>query len=118
MPTPKPASTRAATFSAPPAVPTSVHGAPVASIAPANASYSAGFAARGHAIVLATHDVELVADAASRTLVLAEGEIVADGPTADVVVASPTFAPQVSKILGPGPWLTVSQVAAALAAVS
>jgi len=75
-------------------------------------------AARGHAIVLATHDVELVADAASRTLVLAEGEIVADGPTADVVVASPTFAPQVSKILGPGPWLTVSQVAAALAAVS
>jgi len=75
-------------------------------------------AERGHAIVLATHDVELVADAASRTLVLAEGEIVADGPTADVVVASPTFAPQVSKILGPGPWLTVSQVAAALAAVS
>ncbi len=75
-------------------------------------------AGRGHAIVLATHDVELVADAATRTVVLADGEIVADGSTSEVVVGSPTFAPQVAKILGAGPWLTVSQVAAALAAVS
>ena len=44
----------------------------------------------------------------------ADGEIVADGPTADVVVASPAFAPQVAKILAPQKWLTVSQVAAAL----
>ncbi|MEU9946714.1 ABC transporter ATP-binding protein, partial [Streptomyces lavendulae] len=39
---------------------------------------------------------------------------VADGPTAEVVVSSPAFAPQVAKILAPGHWLTVSQVAAAL----
>ena len=32
---------------------------------------------------------------------MAEGEIVADGPTAEVVVASPAFAPQVAKILAP-----------------
>jgi len=74
-----------------------------------------GLAVEGHAIVLATHDVELAAELAHRVVVLADGEIVADGPTADVVVASPAFAPQVAKILAPQPWLTVSQVEAALA---
>ena len=29
----------------------------------------------------------------------AQGEVIADGPTADVVVSSPSFAPQVTKIL-------------------
>ena len=65
---------------------------------------------RGHAIVVATHDVEFVAEAAHRVIVMAEGEIVADGPTADVIVASPAFAPQVAKILAPRPWLTVEQL--------
>ncbi len=72
-------------------------------------------AEQGHGIVLATHDVELVAELAHRTVVVAEGEIVADGPTAEVVVGSPAFAPQVAKVLSPSPWLTVTQVAAALA---
>ncbi|KPI18859.1 Polyamine-transporting ATPase, Nickel-transporting ATPase [Actinobacteria bacterium OV450] len=72
-------------------------------------------AADGHAIVLATHDVELAAELAHRVVVLAGGEIVADGPTAEVVVSSPAFAPQVAKILAPGHWLTVTQVAHALA---
>ncbi|WP_405493344.1 ATP-binding cassette domain-containing protein [Streptomyces sp. NBC_00096] len=73
-----------------------------------------GLAADGHAIVLATHDVELAAELAHRVVILAGGEIVADGPTAEVVVSSPAFAPQVAKILAPAHWLTVSQVAAAL----
>ncbi|MGW7136280.1 ABC transporter ATP-binding protein [Streptomyces xanthophaeus] len=73
-------------------------------------------AAEGHAIVLATHDVELAAELAHRVVILAGGEVVADGPTAEVVVSSPAFAPQVAKVLAPGHWLTVSQVAAALAA--
>ncbi|MFD9462181.1 ABC transporter ATP-binding protein [Streptomyces sp. NPDC060027] len=73
-----------------------------------------GLAAEGHAIVLATHDVELAADLAHRVVILADGEIVADGPTAEVVVASPSFAPQVAKILAPEPWLTVAQVRKAL----
>ncbi|MCX4778084.1 ABC transporter ATP-binding protein [Streptomyces sp. NBC_01264] len=73
-----------------------------------------GLAADGHAIVLATHDVELAAELAHRVVILAGGEIVADGPTAEVVVSSPAFAPQVAKILAPGHWLTVSQVEAAL----
>uniref|UniRef100_UPI001F15F434 ABC transporter ATP-binding protein n=1 Tax=Streptomyces sp. NRRL S-87 TaxID=1463920 RepID=UPI001F15F434 len=80
---------------------------------------------RGHAILLATHDVELAAELAHRVVILAGGEVVADGPTAEVVVSSPAYAPQVAKILTLGgapdapaaaPWLTVGQVAAALAA--
>ncbi|MGI5279421.1 ABC transporter ATP-binding protein [Streptomyces rochei] len=72
-------------------------------------------AAEGHAIVLATHDVELAAELAHRVVLLAEGEVIADGPAADVVVASPSFAPQVAKVLAPRKWLTVAQVREALA---
>ncbi|WP_121832801.1 ABC transporter ATP-binding protein [Streptomyces sp. S1] len=71
-------------------------------------------AADGHAIVLATHDVELAAELAHRVVILADGEVVADGPTAEVVVSSPAFSPQVAKILAPQPWLTVEQVERAL----
>ncbi|MER5936974.1 ATP-binding cassette domain-containing protein [Streptomyces sp. NPDC001928] len=74
-----------------------------------------GLAAEGHAIVLATHDVELAAEIAHRVVLLADGEVIADGPAADVVVASPSFAPQVSKILAPQKWLTVAEVREALA---
>ncbi|WP_221351608.1 ABC transporter ATP-binding protein [Streptomyces beigongshangae] len=75
-----------------------------------------GLAAEGHAIVLATHDVELAAELSHRIVILADGEPVADGPTAEVVVASPPFAPQVTKVLAPQKWLTVSQVREALRA--
>lgn len=71
-------------------------------------------AAEGRAVVVATHDVEFVAGAADRVVVMAEGEVVADGPTAEVVVSSPAFAPQVAKVLRPQEWLTVDEVAAAL----
>ena len=71
-------------------------------------------AARGHAIVLATHDVELAAELAHRVVLLADGEVIADGPTPEVVVASPSFAPQVAKILAPQKWLTVAEVREAL----
>ncbi|MDF6021422.1 ABC transporter ATP-binding protein [Streptomyces sp. JH34] len=71
-------------------------------------------AAGGHAIVLATHDVELAAELADRVVILADGEVVADGPTRQVVVSSPAFAPQTAKILAPRQWLTVSQVRTAL----
>ncbi|MFJ8532925.1 ABC transporter ATP-binding protein [Streptomyces sp. NPDC093591] len=74
-----------------------------------------GLAAQGHAIVLATHDVELAAELAHRVILLAEGEVIADGPTAEVVVSSPSFAPQVTKILAPQRWLTVAQVRESLA---
>jgi energy-coupling factor transport system ATP-binding protein len=72
----------------------------------------------GHTIVLATHDVELAAEVATRVVVLADGEVVADGPAAEIVVGSPMFAPQVAKVMAPLPWLTVAQAAAAMAAAS
>jgi energy-coupling factor transport system ATP-binding protein len=72
-------------------------------------------AAEGRAVVLATHDVEVVAQLADRAVVLAGGEIVADGPARDVVCHSPVFAPQVAKVLAPEPWLTVAEVADVLA---
>ncbi|MBK3616861.1 ATP-binding cassette domain-containing protein, partial [Streptomyces sp. MBT98] len=56
----------------------------------------------------------IAADRADRVVVLAEGDIVADGPTTEVIVASPVFAPQVAKILAPLPYLTVDQVTAVL----
>ena len=71
-------------------------------------------AADGHGILMATHDVELVAQVATRVVVLAEGEVVGDGPARDVVCHSPVFAPQVAKVLSPDPWLTVGEVRSAL----
>jgi energy-coupling factor transport system ATP-binding protein len=71
-------------------------------------------AAAGRSVVVATHDVELVAALADRVIVMAEGDIVSDGSTVEVMLASPAFAPQVAKVLAPAPWLTVEQVATAL----
>ena len=84
-------------------------------------------AAAGCTVVVATHDVELAAELATRVVVLAEGEVVADevvvmaegeivssGTPQRVLAESPSFAPQVTKVLGP-PWLVVEEVAAALA---
>jgi energy-coupling factor transport system ATP-binding protein len=68
----------------------------------------------GHAVVMATHDVEVTANAADRVVVLADGEVVADGPARDVVCHSPVFAPQVAKVMAPDPWLTVGEVELAL----
>lgn len=71
-------------------------------------------AAHGTATVLATHDVELAAEVATRVVILADGEVVTDGPARESVVASPVFAPQVAKVLAPLPLLTVHEVAQAL----
>jgi energy-coupling factor transport system ATP-binding protein len=71
-------------------------------------------AAAGRAVLLSTPDGEFVATVADRVVVLAEGEVVADGPTRDVVLGSPAYAPQVAKVLAPQPWLTVAEVREAL----
>ena len=68
----------------------------------------------GSAVVLTSHDVEFVAGCADRVVTLAEGEVVADGPAREILVASPTFAPQVAKILAPLGLLTVAEVRTAL----
>jgi energy-coupling factor transporter ATP-binding protein EcfA2 len=71
---------------------------------------------QGHAVLVATHDVELVAELADRVMVIADGEMVTDGPAAEVLAGSPAFAPQVAKVMYPQPWLTVADVASALEA--
>jgi energy-coupling factor transport system ATP-binding protein len=70
-------------------------------------------AGEGHAVLVATHDVEFVAQAADEVIVLADGEVVSSGPVRRVVAESPAFAPQVTKVLG-APWLRVDEVVAAL----
>ncbi len=66
----------------------------------------------GTTIIMATHDVELVAEFATRVLVLAEGELITDGSTLNVLTASPAFAPQMAKVSAKQNWLTVNDVIA------
>ena len=68
----------------------------------------------GKAVLLATHDVELVAELATRVIFVADGDIVAEGSTLDVLLSSPAFAPQVAKVMSPQPWLSVKDVVAAI----
>ena len=75
-----------------------------------------GLADAGSAVVLSSHDVEFVAATADRVVLISDGEVIADAATAQVVLSSPTYAPQVAKILAPAPWLTVGQVEVALRA--
>jgi energy-coupling factor transport system ATP-binding protein len=75
-------------------------------------------AAHGHTVAVATHDVELAADVADRVVVLADGEVVADGAARDILAGSPAFAPQVAKVFHPLPYLTVADVVAALGEAS
>ena len=67
----------------------------------------------GGATVVATHDVELAAAIATRVVMLAGGDIVADGEPATVLGDSHVFAPQMTRVFGPG-WLTPEQVARAI----
>lgn len=71
-------------------------------------------AAQGHAVIIATHDVEFAAKVADSIVVISQGEVVSRGDATTVLAQSPAFAPQTAKIFGPQ-WLTVDQVVAALA---
>lgn len=64
-------------------------------------------AADGCAVLVATHDVEFAARTANTVIAMAGGEIIADGPAASVLAASPALAPQVTKVLAPVAALTV-----------
>jgi energy-coupling factor transport system ATP-binding protein len=75
-------------------------------------------AAQGTTVLLATHDVELAAEVADRVVILADGEVVTDGAAREVLASSPAFAPQVTKVLLPQTWLTVAEVAGALARIA
>jgi len=70
--------------------------------------------AEGLAILLVTHDVELIAEAAGRVMVMEQGAIVAQGNPAEVLRASPTFTPQIAQLFPDSDWLTVGEALAGL----
>jgi energy-coupling factor transport system ATP-binding protein len=70
--------------------------------------------AEQRSVVIATHDVEFAAAACDRVVVMGDGDVIADGPTSEIVLASPAFAPQVAKIMTPLRYLQAGQVADAL----
>ncbi|HEX5336379.1 MAG TPA: ATP-binding cassette domain-containing protein, partial [Propionicimonas sp.] len=71
-------------------------------------------AARGMAVLISTHDVEFAALASRGTLLMADGELIAQGRTADLLTSSPAYAPQMSKVFAPIPVLTPDDVARGL----
>jgi energy-coupling factor transport system ATP-binding protein len=64
----------------------------------------------GMAILVVTHDVELAAAIADRVILMSQGEIIAEGPPADVLATSPLFAPQIARLFPESGWLTVEDV--------
>ncbi len=67
-------------------------------------------AVAGQAVIVATHDVELVAAACTRVLMIGDADIVLDAEASAAATASPVFAPQVAKVLTPLPFLTLAAV--------
>lgn len=67
-------------------------------------------AGSGACVVVSTHDVEFAAAVSTRTVVLGDGEVVADGPTSEVLTSSPVFAPQLAKVFHPAHVLTLSDL--------
>ena len=66
--------------------------------------------ARGRTVIMATHDVELVAACADRVILLGDGQVVVDGPTREVMTDSLVFASQVNKLFRDARFLTVEDV--------
>ncbi len=62
----------------------------------------------GIGLLLVTHDVELVARACDRVLILDQGTIVADGPTSKILGRDPIFKPQLARLFPGYGWLTVN----------
>jgi len=67
--------------------------------------------------MLATHDVELAAEVATRVVMIASGEVIAEGEPGHVLGDSPVFAPQMGRVFGAG-WLTPEQVARSMMVTS
>ena len=53
---------------------------------------------RGRTIIMATHDVELVARCADRVILLGDGQVIVDGPARQVMGESLVFASQINKL--------------------
>jgi energy-coupling factor transport system ATP-binding protein len=69
---------------------------------------------QGMGLLLVTHDVELAALIADRVIVLSQGEVIASGPTGQVLGGSPLFAPQIARLFPGRHWLTAEQALSGL----
>ena len=69
----------------------------------------------GKTILMATHDVELVAAATDRVALMSQGEIVVDGPSRRIMSESLVFSSQINKLFRDPRYLTPEDVLAALA---
>jgi energy-coupling factor transporter ATP-binding protein EcfA2 len=65
--------------------------------------------AKGVSVLLVTHDVELVAQAADRVVILSQGQVIADDAP-QVLTASPLFAPQMARLFPGSGWLVAEDV--------
>lgn len=74
------------------------------------ARYLAEEKAKGHTIILSTHDVELAASLVDRVIILGDGEVVVDGPTREVLTHSLVFSTQVGRLFRDSRFLTVEDV--------
>ena len=73
--------------------------------------------ARGSAVVVATHDVDLVAEVADRVIELRDGRAVELGPPARACASGSAFATQIGQLFPGGP-VTVNAALAGLGAVA
>ncbi len=67
------------------------------------------------AVVVATHDVEFAAEFAERVVLLGDGVVIADGPSAEILSGGWYFATEVARVLDLPGVVTPEQGAAALA---
>jgi len=73
-----------------------------------------GLKREGRTIIMATHDVELAAACADRAVLMAEGQIVVDGPARQVMSDSQVFSSQINKLFRDPRFLVVEDVLRAL----
>ncbi|MGI5952746.1 MAG: ABC transporter ATP-binding protein, partial [Brooklawnia sp.] len=66
----------------------------------------------GICVVISTHDVEFAAAASDQVVIMADGDVIANGPTRQVLTSSPAFSPQTAKVFHPAPVLTPAEVVA------
>lgn len=69
-----------------------------------------GLQRAGQTIIMATHDVELAAACADRVILLAEGQVVVDGPARQVMSDSQVFSSQINKLFRDPRFLVVADV--------
>jgi energy-coupling factor transport system ATP-binding protein len=72
-------------------------------------------AREGTSVMVATHDVEFMAEIADRIIVLQDGRVVADGPARQVMTSGKAPASEIFRLTSPVSWFTTKEILRALA---